>query len=180
MTWLGALAGVLSLLEVLVAFTDCGLARRDDLLCARELQFGSYTRDGVDVLAVAGELDLATYGAWSAALTNAFSAARALVVDFTRVGFCDVACAELLRTTVQRQDHRLGIAVAAVTRPVARVLDIVIPAGILPRSRSATEAVVMLAGDSRASGRSAGQSANRATVFAVKSLPGPFSDGRRP
>jgi anti-sigma B factor antagonist len=85
-------------------------------------------RDGVVVAHVSGELDLAGAPRIGETIGQAVpNSARALVVDFTDVGFIDSSGVAMLFTLSRRLASRRQelVCVAPPDSPVARVLDIV-------------------------------------------------------
>jgi anti-sigma B factor antagonist len=84
------------------------------------------SRDGVDVLFVEGEIDVASAPRLIAALNDAVAeAARSVIIDLTSVGFMDSTGLALLinahrRLTVRRK----GFAVVCPAGPLRRVFEI--------------------------------------------------------
>jgi anti-sigma B factor antagonist len=84
------------------------------------------SRDGVDVLFVEGEIDVASAPRLIAALNSAVAeAARSVIIDLTSVGFMDSTGLALLinahrRLTVRRK----GFAVVCPAGPLRRVFEI--------------------------------------------------------
>lgn len=111
-----------------------------------KLELRSYSRHGVRVLIVAGDLDIAVRGAWKAALFEALATARVgLVVDMSSVRFCDAGSTGLLAAAARHDRKRRRVAVAAPRRAVTRVLDILVSPSVVPRYPTVTEAVAKLA-----------------------------------
>jgi anti-sigma B factor antagonist len=80
--------------------------------------------DGVSVFALRGELDLAAAGRLRALVDGAHSG-RALVLDLEAVTFVDSAVLkELLRARVELAASGVRLLLAAVPRPVRRLLDL--------------------------------------------------------
>jgi anti-sigma B factor antagonist len=84
------------------------------------------TRDGVEMLVVAGELDIATAPRLISALNRSVSdALRSVVVDLSRVGFMDSTGLALLINANRRLARRQkGFAVVCPPGPLWRVFEI--------------------------------------------------------
>ena len=84
------------------------------------------SRDGVDVLSVEGELDIATAPRLIAALNDTIAdAVRSVVVDLTSVGFMDSTGLALLINAHRRLTRRSkGFAVVCPAGPLRRVFEI--------------------------------------------------------
>ncbi len=84
------------------------------------------SRDGVDVLFVEGEIDVASAPRLIAALNDAVSeAARSVIIDLTSVGFMDSTGLALLINAHRRLAvRRKGFAVVCPAGPLRRVFEI--------------------------------------------------------
>ena len=84
------------------------------------------SRDGVDVLFVEGEIDVATAPRLIAALNDAVAeAARSVIIDLTSVGFMDSTGLALLINAHRRLAvRRKGFAVVCPPGPLRRVFEI--------------------------------------------------------
>ena len=84
------------------------------------------SRDGVDVLFVEGEIDVATAPRLIAALNAAVAeAARSVIIDLTSVGFMDSTGLALLINAHRRlAARRKGFAVVCPAGPLRRVFEI--------------------------------------------------------
>jgi hypothetical protein len=84
------------------------------------------------VLALSGEADLATHAVLEGGLAEAAQMKREkLILDVTRLRFCDVGCAELILTTAQTTP----LALAGATGIVRRVFEFLDPVERVPRYR---------------------------------------------
>ena len=104
------------------------------------------SRDGVDVLSVEGEIDVATAPRLIAALNDAVSeAVRSVVIDLTSVGFMDSTGLALLINAHRRLTRRdKGFAVVCPAGPLRRVFeltDMVDTLHVFPDRETATAAV---------------------------------------
>jgi anti-sigma B factor antagonist len=91
---------------------------------------GSYTveplagPDGVAILSLAGELDIAAAPAIRAHV-DAAAGSRGLVIDLAEATFVDsTVLKELLRAQSELARYETGVVLAAVPRPVHRLLDL--------------------------------------------------------
>ena len=84
------------------------------------------SRDGVDVLLVEGEIDVATAPRLIAALNDAVAdAVRSVVIDLTSVGFMDSTGLALLINAHRRLTRRRkGFAVVCPAGPLRRVFEL--------------------------------------------------------
>ena len=84
------------------------------------------SRDGVDVLLVEGEIDVASAPRLIAALNDAVAeAARSVIIDLTSVGFMDSTGLALLINAHRRLAvRRKGFAVVCPAGPLRRVFEI--------------------------------------------------------
>ncbi len=84
------------------------------------------SRDGVDVLFVEGEIDVASAPRLIAALNDAVAeAARSVIIDLTSVGFMDSTGLALLINAHRRLAvRRKGFAVVCPAGPLRRVFEI--------------------------------------------------------
>jgi anti-sigma B factor antagonist len=84
------------------------------------------SREGVDVLVVEGELDVATAPRLIAALNDVVvDAVRSVVIDLSSVGFMDSTGLALLINAHRRLTHaRKGFAVVCPRGPLLRVFEI--------------------------------------------------------
>jgi anti-sigma B factor antagonist len=84
------------------------------------------SRDGVDVLSVEGEIDVASAPRLIAALNDAVAeAARSVIIDLTSVGFMDSTGLALLINAHRRLAvRRKGFAVVCPAGPLRRVFEI--------------------------------------------------------
>jgi sigma-B regulation protein RsbU (phosphoserine phosphatase) len=97
-----------------------------------------YTMGTIRVLELTGECDLASRPALVAGLAAATSAGpAALVVDFSKVTYCDASSAGLLIALA----GRVPVVLAGATGASARVLDLLAPRAVLPRFHSVAAAV---------------------------------------
>jgi anti-anti-sigma factor len=101
------------------------------------------TPDGVVVLALEGEFDLAAAPAMRERLTAARAAgARGVVLDMTDVTFVDSSVLrELLRAEAQMQSDGVPLVIAALRPPVARLLELTHTAGLLKVAPTVAEAL---------------------------------------
>jgi anti-anti-sigma factor len=101
------------------------------------------TPDGVVVLALEGEFDLAAAPATRERLTAARAAgARGVVLDMTEVTFVDSSVLrELLRAEAQMQSEGVSLVIAALRPPVARLLELTHTAGLLKVAPTVAEAL---------------------------------------
>jgi anti-anti-sigma factor len=101
------------------------------------------TPDGVVVLALEGEFDLAAAPAMRERLTAARAAgARGVVLDMTEVTFVDSSVLrELLRAEAQMQSEGVPLVIAALRPPVARLLELTHTAGLLKVAPTVAEAL---------------------------------------
>ncbi len=89
-----------------------------------------YDEGPVRVLELFGECDLATGEVLRAALTDALSSHPAtLVLDLSRVEFCDVSCAGLVFSAGQHTE----VVLAGLAGVVRRLFDVLDPDQQLPR-----------------------------------------------
>lgn len=98
-------------------------------------QFGSrhYDLNRCRVLELCGEFDLATEPELRAGLELALaSGPAALIVDLTRVGFCDVGCARMILAAARRT----YTAVVGLSGAAALVFNLIDPTEDLTRHRS--------------------------------------------
>ena len=84
------------------------------------------SRDGVDVLSVEGEIDVATAPRLIAALNDAVAeAVRSVIIDLTSVGFMDSTGLALLINAHRRLTRRdKGFAVVCPAGPLRRVFEL--------------------------------------------------------
>jgi len=106
------------------------------------------SRDGVDVLFVEGEIDVATAPRLIAALNDAVSeAVRSVIIDLTSVGFMDSTGLALLINAHRRLSRRdKGFAVVCPAGPLRRVFeltDMLDTLRVCPDRESATAALAM-------------------------------------
>jgi anti-sigma B factor antagonist len=105
------------------------------------------SRDGVDVLLVEGEIDVATAPRLIAALNDAVAdAVRSVVIDLTSVGFMDSTGLALLINAHRRLTRRhKGFAVVCPAGPLRRVFeltDMVETLQVCPDRETATTAAL--------------------------------------
>jgi anti-sigma B factor antagonist len=103
--------------------------------------------DGIELVLVHGELDIATAPRLLGALNRSVAAAlKSLVIDLTRVDFMDSTGLALLINAHRRvSKRRLGFAVVCPPGPLLRVFeitDMVDTLHVCPDRASATEAAV--------------------------------------
>jgi anti-sigma B factor antagonist len=104
------------------------------------------SRDGVDVLFVEGEIDVATAPRLIAALNDAVAeAVRSVIIDLTSVGFMDSTGLALLINAHRRLSRRhKGFAVVCPAGPLRRVFaltDMVDTLHVFPDRETATAAI---------------------------------------
>jgi anti-sigma B factor antagonist len=105
------------------------------------------SRDGVDLLLVEGEIDIATAPRLIAALNDAVAGAvRSVIVDLSSVGFMDSTGLALLINAHRRLTRaRKGFAVVCPSGPLLRVFEIMAMVDVLrvcPDRESATRAAL--------------------------------------
>jgi anti-anti-sigma factor len=82
-------------------------------------------QDGVMLLVLAGEIDLATSGQFRAVVDEALAAGAALVADFEEVAFMDsTMLRELLRAHRELEAAGTRFIIAAAQPPVLRLLEL--------------------------------------------------------
>ncbi len=102
----------------------------------------SYSLERVEVLELVGVCDLATREVLRHTVTGALEPApKALVVDLSRVEFCDAGSAAVFLTA----GRRTPLVLIGAHGIVNRVFDLLDPARTLSRSESVAEAVDRLA-----------------------------------
>jgi anti-anti-sigma factor len=101
------------------------------------------TPEGVVVLALEGEFDLAAAPTMRERLTEARAAgARGVVLDMTEVTFVDSSVLrELLRAEAEMQSDGVPLVIAALRPPVARLLELTHTAGLLTVAPTVAEAL---------------------------------------
>ena len=103
-----------------------------------DLQVHLYNIDGLAVLQLSGECDLASRETLHMAITEALEADRPTIIDVSRLTYCDASCAGPL---IEASRHaQLALAIAP-TRVVTLVFDLLDPTEELPRYRSLEAAV---------------------------------------
>ncbi|MFI6025711.1 STAS domain-containing protein [Amycolatopsis magusensis] len=100
-------------------------------------------RDGVTVVSLSGELDLAAVDDLGEALGTALdSGGEGLVIDMIGVGFCDSSCLHaLLRAAARARTSGTGFALVAVSPAVVRPITVLQLREMLPITGSVSEAV---------------------------------------
>lgn len=107
------------------------------LLRARHYDLGTFR-----VLELAGECDLATSEEFRTELADALAAEPvALIVDLTRVGFCDSNCAWRILDAA----HHARLAAVGLGGVAGLVFDLLDPTEDLPRNRTVADAAWRLA-----------------------------------
>jgi anti-anti-sigma factor len=101
------------------------------------------TPEGVVVLALEGEFDLAAAPSLRERLTEAITAgARGVVLDMTEVTFVDSSVLrELLRAEAEMRSDGVPLVVAALRPAVARLLELTHTAGLLTVAPTVAEAL---------------------------------------
>ncbi len=104
----------------------------------RNLEARRYDVGPIEVLELVGELDLATCDLLRDVLTESLAGRPdGLVVDLTRVGFCDVGCCRI----VLRARDQTRVALVGLAGTVRRLFDLLDPAHPPVLCRTVDEAV---------------------------------------
>ncbi|UJW29479.1 STAS domain-containing protein [Saccharothrix sp. AJ9571] len=100
-------------------------------------------RDGVTVVSLSGELDLAAVDDIRQALATALGVGgEGLVIDMIGVGFCDSSCLHaLLRAAAEARASGTGFALVAVSPVVVRPITVLQLSEMLPITGSVSEAI---------------------------------------
>lgn len=105
-----------------------------------DLQIRQFNLDGVHVMQLSGESDVASRETLLEAIARAHEANRPVIVDASQLTFCDAQCAGPLLAASQKTE----LALVAPTRIVALVFDLLDPTEELARHPTVDAAVQAL------------------------------------